>query len=74
LNSAAIFESLKKSASNKAVTLYSTGDVSKVSGHRVESEYQLPLMAHAAMEPGNCTAHFRGSNCELWAPTQVPQE
>ena len=26
------------------------------------------------MEPGNCTAHFRGSNCELWAPTQVPQD
>jgi isoquinoline 1-oxidoreductase beta subunit len=74
LNSAAIVESLKKSASNKAVTLYSTGDVSKVSGRRVEAEYQLPLMAHAAMEPGNCTAHFRGSNCELWAPTQVPQD
>jgi isoquinoline 1-oxidoreductase subunit beta len=74
LNSAAIFDSLKKSAANKAVTLYSTGDVSKASGRRVESEYHLPLMAHAAMEPGNCTAHFRGSNCELWAPTQVPQD
>src|SRR5580692_8249389 len=72
LNSSAIFESLKKSASNKAVTLYATGDTSKVSGRRIEAEYQLPLMAHAAMEPGNCTAHFRGSNCELWAPTQVP--
>ncbi|MGC1436806.1 MAG: molybdopterin cofactor-binding domain-containing protein, partial [Terriglobales bacterium] len=74
LNSSAIFESLKKSASNKAVTLYATGDRAKVSGRRIEAEYQLPLMAHAAMEPGNCTAHFRGSNCELWAPTQVPQD
>jgi CO/xanthine dehydrogenase Mo-binding subunit len=74
LNSSAIFESLKKSASNKGVTLYATGDTSKVSGRRIEAEYQLPLMAHAAMEPGNCTAHFRGSNCELWAPTQVPQD
>jgi isoquinoline 1-oxidoreductase subunit beta len=74
LNSAAIFESLKKSASGKAVTLYSTGDVSKASGRRIAAEYQLPLMAHAAMEPGNCTAHFRGSSCELWAPTQVPQD
>jgi CO/xanthine dehydrogenase Mo-binding subunit len=74
LNSAAIFESLKKSAANKAVTLYSTGDPSKASGRRIECEYQLPLMAHAPMEPGNCTAHFRGSNCELWAPTQVPQD
>jgi CO/xanthine dehydrogenase Mo-binding subunit len=74
LNSAAIFESLKKSASGKAVTLYSTGDVSKASGRRIAAEYHLPLMAHAAMEPGNCTAHFRGSSCELWAPTQVPQD
>ena len=73
LNSAAVFESLK-SAAKKPVTLYFTGDVSKVSGRRIEAEYQLPLMAHAPMEPGNCTAHFRGSNCELWAPTQVPQD
>jgi len=74
LNSAGILESLKKSSSSKAVTLYSTGDASKVSGRRLEAEYQLPLMAHAALEPGNCTAQFRGSNCELWAPTQVPQD
>src|SRR5580704_15429796 len=74
LNSAAIFESLKKSVSGKAATLYSTGTVSKVSGRHIEAEYQLPLMAHAAMEPGNCTADFRGSSCELWAPTQVPQD
>jgi CO/xanthine dehydrogenase Mo-binding subunit len=74
LNSSAIFESLKKSVSGKAATLYSTGTVSKVSGRHIEAEYQLPLMAHAAMEPGNCTADFRGSSCELWAPTQVPQD
>jgi len=74
LSSAAIFDSLKRSVSNKAVTLYSTGDVSKVSGRRIQAAYQLPFMAHAAMEPGNCTAHFRGSSCELWAPTQVPQD
>jgi isoquinoline 1-oxidoreductase beta subunit len=74
LNSAAIVDSLKQSASGKSATLYSTGDISKVSGRRIEASYQLPFMAHAPMEPGNCTAHFRGSNCELWAPTQVPQD
>ena len=26
------------------------------------------------MEPGNCTASFQGTSCELWAPTQVPQD
>ncbi|HYA25350.1 MAG TPA: xanthine dehydrogenase family protein molybdopterin-binding subunit [Terriglobales bacterium] len=74
LNSAAIYDSLKKSASGKAASLYSTGDVSKVKGRRVEASYQFPFMAHAPMEPGNCTAQFRGSSCELWAPTQVPQD
>jgi len=74
LSSAAIFDLLKRSASNKAATLYSKGNVSRVSGRRVQATYQTPLMAHAAMEPGNCTAHFRGSNCEVWAPTQWPPD
>jgi isoquinoline 1-oxidoreductase beta subunit len=74
LNSAAIYAALKKSATDKAVTLYSVGDVAKASGRHIEAEYQLPFMAHAAMEPGNCVAHFKGSNCEIWAPTQVPQD
>ena len=74
LNSAAIYDSLKKASSGKAATLYSNGDVTKINGRRLEANYQLPFMAHAPMEPGNCTAQFRGSSCELWAPTQVPQD
>ena len=74
LTSAAIFDSLKKAASGKAATLYSTGDVAKAAGRRVDAAYQVPFMAHAPMEPGNCVAHFQGSSCELWAPTQVPQD
>jgi CO/xanthine dehydrogenase Mo-binding subunit len=74
LTSAAIFDSLKKAVSGKAATLYSTGDVAKAAGRRIDAAYQVPFMAHAPMEPGNCTAHFQGSSCELWAPTQVPQD
>jgi isoquinoline 1-oxidoreductase subunit beta len=74
LNSAQIYDGLKKSASGKAAVLYSTGDVSKISGRKIEAAYQLPFMAHAPMEPGNSVAHFRGSSCEVWTPTQVPQD
>jgi isoquinoline 1-oxidoreductase beta subunit len=40
----------------------------------VESTYELPYLAHATMEPMNCTAQVRGSKCEIWTPTQNPQE
>jgi isoquinoline 1-oxidoreductase subunit beta len=74
LNTAAIMASLKQAASKKGASLYSAGDPAKASGRRISAEYQVPFMAHAPMEPGNCTANFQGSKCELWAPTQVPQD
>ena len=74
LNTAAVTESLKQAATKKGVSLYSVGDVSKVPGRRISAEYHLPFMAHAPMEPGNCTVNFQGTSCELWAPTQVPQD
>lgn len=73
LNTAAIMAALRQGANGKSVNLYSTGTASKVSGKVYKAEYELPMMAHAPMEPENCTAHFQGSRCELWAPTQVPQ-
>jgi isoquinoline 1-oxidoreductase subunit beta len=74
LNTAAVMASLKQAASKKGVNLYSAGEPAKVSGPHISAEYALPFMAHAPMEPGNCTAHFQGTKCELWAPTQVPQD
>ncbi len=74
LNTAAVVASLKQAASKKGVSLYSAGDPAKAAGRRISAEYELPFMAHAPMEPGNCTAHYQGTKCELWAPTQVPQD
>ncbi len=74
LNTTSIMQSLRGGISNKAATLYSTGDITKVSGRRVEATFELPFMAHAPMEPGNATARYQGSKCEIWAPTQVPQD
>lgn len=74
LSSTDISESLRTAAKKKGVALYSTGDVAKGSGKRVQAEFETPFLAHAPMEPGNCTAQFRGNECELWAPTQVPQD
>ena len=74
LSTAGVMASLKQAASKKGVNLYSAGEPTKASGRKISAEYSLPFMAHAPMEPGNCTAHFQGAKCEIWAPTQVPQD
>ena len=38
---------------------------------KVEATYQVPFLAHATMEPMNCTAHVRSDGCEIWVGTQV---
>jgi len=39
----------------------------------VTAEYHYPFIAHAPLEPQNCTAHFSNGRLEVWAPTQTPQ-
>ncbi len=58
-----------------AAIIRNDGDFDKAHGAaatRLEAVYEVPFLAHAAMEPANCAAHVRGDYCELWAPTQIP--
>ncbi|ANK81627.1 MAG: hypothetical protein TEF_13105 [Rhizobiales bacterium NRL2] len=41
--------------------------------HRLDVEYQTPLLAHQPLEPMNCTAHVTVDFCRVWAPTQNQQ-
>src|SRR5262249_59324392 len=38
---------------------------------KIETAYEVPFLAHATMEPMNCTVHFRPDRCEVWTGTQV---
>src|SRR5262249_33799345 len=45
------------------------GDVDKAMAGavtKVEASYEVPFLAHAAMEPMNCTVHVRKDSCEVW--------
>jgi isoquinoline 1-oxidoreductase beta subunit len=39
---------------------------------KLEAVYEMPFLAHATMEPVNCTIHARPDGCEIWVGTQVP--
>jgi isoquinoline 1-oxidoreductase beta subunit len=47
-------------------------DPMKAGVKTVEAEYRAPFLAHAAMEPVNCTALVKNGKVVLWVPTQVP--
>jgi len=51
------------------------GDVAQAFSNakkRVDVIYQQPFLAHATMEPINCTVHVRPDSCEIWLGSQVP--
>ncbi len=50
-------------AGNAAEALFAAATV-------VESVYAVPYVAHAQLEPTNCTAHVEKDRCRIWAPTQ----
>ncbi|MCX8021585.1 MAG: xanthine dehydrogenase family protein molybdopterin-binding subunit [Syntrophorhabdaceae bacterium] len=51
-----------------------TGDAKKAlseAAKKVEAIYYVPFVAHACMEPMNCTAYVQKDKCEIWVPTQA---
>ena len=61
-------------ASEKAgAVAKSTGDTVKAlaEGTGLEATYHVPFLAHAPMEPANCTVHVHSDACEIWVGNQV---
>ena len=65
---------LEKATLNSGPVAQNIGDVDKAMASavtKVEAIYQVPFLAHAAMEPMNCTVHVRKDGCEVWVGNQV---
>lgn len=77
LDSRRIEQALEHAVKNEdGFAFHERGDVSGAErqGARViEAWYRAPYLAHATMEPMNCTARVAHGRVELWVPTQVPQ-
>ncbi len=73
LSSKDIWGDLRVASAKDGVVAKSTGDIAKglAAGDRVEASFELPFLAHATMEPLNCTVQFKPDGCEIWTGTQI---
>jgi isoquinoline 1-oxidoreductase subunit beta len=75
LSTADIVQQLAAASQRSGVVARREGDPVKAmasAAQKVEAVYEVPFLAHATMEPVNCTAHVRPDGCDIWVGTQVP--
>ena len=73
VSSADIWQDLRKASEGSGAVAKNAGDVEKAlsQGEKYEAAYELPFLAHATMEPLNCTVQLKPDSCEIWLGTQV---
>ncbi|HSY56026.1 MAG TPA: molybdopterin cofactor-binding domain-containing protein [Bradyrhizobium sp.] len=73
ISSKDIWNDLRAASEKDGVVARSEGDIAKglATGDRMDAAYEMPFLAHATMEPLNCTVHFKPDSCELWTGTQI---
>ncbi len=74
VSTADVVEGLAKASETAGVTARKDGDPPSAfagAAKKVEAVYESPFLAHATMEPMNCTVHVRRDGCEVWTGSQV---
>jgi isoquinoline 1-oxidoreductase beta subunit len=68
-----VWKQLRAASNTEGAVAKSTGDYAKglAEGDLLEAAYELPFLAHATMEPMNCTVHITPAGCEVWVGSQV---
>ncbi|MDH2380790.1 xanthine dehydrogenase family protein molybdopterin-binding subunit [Bradyrhizobium sp. CER78] len=75
VSSADIVKQLAQESHRPGAVARNVGDAGKAlaeAAQRVDAVYQVPFLAHAAMEPMNCTVHLQQDRCDIWVGTQAP--
>jgi isoquinoline 1-oxidoreductase beta subunit len=74
LDTAQIVAELGQATLNSGAVAQNAGNVDSAMASavtKVEATYQVPFLAHATMEPMNCTVHVRKDGCEVWVGSQA---
>jgi isoquinoline 1-oxidoreductase beta subunit len=73
--SKALIDEYSRLSKTKGVVIQQKGDVTtalKNSKNSIDVEFTFPFLAHAPMEPLNCTVKIDKDKCEIWTGTQSP--
>src|SRR3984957_18292829 len=73
ISSADVWKQARAASEREGAVAKIVGDAAKglTQGEVHEAVYELPFLAHATMEPLNCTAHVTPTSCEVWVGIQV---
>jgi isoquinoline 1-oxidoreductase beta subunit len=73
VSTAEVLNGLVAASERAGAIAKSTGDAARAlaEGIRLDATYHVPFLAHAPMEPMNCTVHVRPDACEIWVGNQV---
>jgi isoquinoline 1-oxidoreductase beta subunit len=75
VSNADIVKQLGEESKKPGAVARNDGDVRTAlaeAAQRLDAIYQVPFLAHATMEPMNCTVHLRKDGCDIWVGTQAP--
>ena len=74
LTTADVARELERATLGSGAVAQSIGDADRAmasAATKIEATYQVPFLAHATMEPMNCTVHMRWDACEIWIGSQA---
>ena len=73
ISSADVWKQARAASEQEGAVAKIVGDAAKAltQGEVHEAVYELPFLAHATMEPLNCTVHVTPTSCEVWVGIQV---
>jgi isoquinoline 1-oxidoreductase subunit beta len=73
---ASIVADMMKASQKSGAVATNVGDALKrlddSKGRRIDAVYEMPFLAHATMEPMNCTVDLKPDGCDIYCGTQVP--
>jgi isoquinoline 1-oxidoreductase subunit beta len=73
ISSADVWKQIRAASQQEGAVANTQGDAAKAlsQGELHEAVYEMPFLAHATLEPLNCTVHVAPTSCEVWVGIQV---